>query len=585
MLQDKPSKKSNNGVILNAYPDSLDCNLKGIIKLLRRPELQNAFSQLYLLPTIFNSDLDRGFSIVDYGLNRDLIHDEDLVELNKLNHNLKLDLVLNHLSINAPQFQDLIRSGSASNYNDFFIDWNKFWAGYGRIGPEGYIIPDEKYLEPLFMRKPGLPVLKVRFPDGNVRFFWNTFYQEVCFSKVSSAEIQNACNIPEQVATRLASTINSKSGACDTLPASLGILEPDQEAALYRILYSKFSYLGQLDLNARCEKVWSFYKQTLTQLQRYGATLVRLDAFAYLHKKPGLSNFFNRPGTWLYLSRLKEMAEEQGLAILPEIHAQYGSGLHEELADRGYTFYDFFFPGLVIDALERGNPENLLRWAEEIWQKGYTTINMLGCHDGIPLLDLKGGIDSAGLEQPGLLADGQIEELVNLITSRGGLVKDLYGPDGKKIAYYQINATFYSALGEDARKLLLARAIQLFMPGRPQVWYLDLFAGKNDYAAVEQSGSSGHKEINRTSLSGAEIEERLEEKIVLEQLKLIRLRNSWPAFSGSFTIHQREAPELMHISWQNEENWSAVLKADLKQHKFSVSYQAPGSAEKVLDYF
>jgi hypothetical protein len=66
---------------------------------------------------------------------------------------------------------------------------------------------------------------------------------------------------------------------------------------------------------------------------------------------------------------------------------------------------------------------------------------------------------------------------------------------------------------------------------------------------------------------------------------LIRLRNSWPAFSGSFTIHQREAPELMHISWQNEENWSAVLKADLKQHKFSVSYQAPGSAEKVLDYF
>ena len=29
--------------------------------------------------------------------------------------------------------------------------------------------------------------------------------------------------------------------------------------------------------------------------------------------------------------------------------------------------------------------------------------------------------------------------------------------------------------------MLLARAIQLFTPGKPQVWYLDLFAGRNDH--------------------------------------------------------------------------------------------------------
>ncbi len=86
------------------------------------------------------------------------------------------------------------------------------------------------------------------------------------------------------------------------------------------------------------------------------------------------------------------------------------------------------------------------------------------------------------------------------IIGRGGRVKNLFGHDGKQIAYYQVNATFFSALGEDERKLLLARAIQMFMPGIPQVWYLDLFAGKNDYEAADNGGIAGHKEINRTTL-------------------------------------------------------------------------------------
>ena len=41
----------------------------------------------------------------------------------------------------------------------------------------------------------------------------------------------------------------------------------------------------------------------------------------------------------------------------------------------------------------------------------------------------------------------------------------------------------------------------MFMPGKPQVWYLDLFAGSNDYEAVEKAGKDGHKEINRTNLT------------------------------------------------------------------------------------
>lgn len=98
----------------------------------------------------------------------------------------------------------------------------------------------------------------------------------------------------------------------------------------------------------------------------------------------------------------------------------------------------------------------------------------LVCHDGIPLLDLEG-----------LLTDEQIESLITTVVGRGGHVKDRHG---QKNMYNQVNATFSSALDDDEQKLLLARAMQIFMPGKPQVRYLDLFAGKNNAAPRCSSG-------------------------------------------------------------------------------------------------
>ena len=78
----------------------------------------------------------------------------------------------------SPQFQDLLARGDESPYRDFFIDWNRFWAGKGEMTPEGYIQPDPALIQDMFFRKPGLPILMVRMPDGSKRPYWNTFYQE-----------------------------------------------------------------------------------------------------------------------------------------------------------------------------------------------------------------------------------------------------------------------------------------------------------------------------------------------------------------------------------------------------------------------
>jgi sucrose phosphorylase len=53
-----------NGVMLNAYPDSIGLKLNDTINMLQRPEFKDAFSLFYVIPTFFNSDLDRGLLIM-----------------------------------------------------------------------------------------------------------------------------------------------------------------------------------------------------------------------------------------------------------------------------------------------------------------------------------------------------------------------------------------------------------------------------------------------------------------------------------------------------------------------------------------
>jgi sucrose phosphorylase len=113
---------------------------------------------------------------------------------------------------------------------------------------EGYIQPYPQLIKDMFFRKPGLPLLMVSFPDGRRVPYWNTFYQEVRYEN------------------------------------------------------GKYNYLGQMDLNIKSPLVWDFYEETLKTLSGYGASLVRLDAFAYAPKEPGRKNFLNEPETWSCLN-------------------------------------------------------------------------------------------------------------------------------------------------------------------------------------------------------------------------------------------------------------------------------------------
>lgn len=550
--------KANNGPMLNAYPDSMGGNLGEIVKFLEKPELKDVFSSFYILPSVFNTDLDRGFSVIDYSLSDKLAKREDIEALQGLGIDLKLDFILNHASVLSKQFQDIIEKGDDSQYRDFFIDWNKFWDGCGEMTEAGYIQPDEKYIKDMFFRKPGLPILMVRFPDGRNVPYWNTFYQEVKYPKLDAQDVMKATGLQYCQAVDLAELANREIEEGKT-PQGINWGEyssfSDAVVAVVEMLEKNRKYLGQMDLNIKSPMVWEFYDDTLKTLADYGAKIVRLDAFAYAPKEPGEKNFLNEPGTWDVLQRVRELADKYNLMLLPEIHASYGEKNYEAIAEKGYMTYDFFLPGLIIDAIEGADGKVLKRWADELMEKKIKVVNMLGCHDGIPLLDLKG-----------LIPEERIQALIDTIVERGGFVKNLHG---QKNMYYQVNATYYSALGEDDKKMLLARALQLFMPGKPQVWYLDLFAGKNDHEAVKRAGAGGHKEINRTNLTTDQMEELLTRDVVKKQLEMLKFRSEFAAFDFDAELEVKVDGSKMSYIW-TKDGYKAQLEANLETCDFEI---------------
>jgi sucrose phosphorylase len=109
-----------------------------------------------------------------------------------------------------------------------------------------------------------------------------------------------------------------------------------------------------------------------------------------------------------------------------------------------------------------------------------------------------------------------------------------------------VNSTFFSALGCDEDRYLLARLIQFLSPGIPQVYYAGLLASRNDMALLADTGVG--RDINRPFFTLGEIQSALEQPVVRRLIALARFRNTHPAFSGTFHVHPSDDHEL-RVRW------------------------------------
>lgn len=312
----------------------------------------------------------------------------------------------------------------------------------------------------------------------------------------------------------------------------------------------------QIDLNVKTEETRAFIRKTLIDMCRQGASFIRLDAFAYAIKKPDTNCFFIEPDVWDLLNEAKEIVAPYGVDILPEIHEHYS--IQMKIADKGFWVYDFALPMLVLHALYTGKGEKLLHWMQICPRKQFTTLDT---HDGIGVVDVIG-----------LLSEEEIEETKELLFTKGANVKKKYNTaDYNNLDIYQINCTFYSALGNNDKSYLLARAIQFFAPGIPQIYYVGLLSGANDIDLMEKTRQG--RDINRHYYDVGEIKDEMTRPVNQRLLSLMRFRNTCRAFEGECVTRQLNENEItITRTFENDET---VLKANLLTHAFSITCRSP----------
>ncbi|MFA9375971.1 MAG: sucrose phosphorylase [Lachnotalea sp.] len=309
----------------------------------------------------------------------------------------------------------------------------------------------------------------------------------------------------------------------------------------------------QIDINCKTSTAKEFIKDNLLCLCKHGAALIRLDAFAYATKKAGSSCFFIEPDIWNFLHECNDIVSEYGVELLPEIHEHYS--MQKKIEEKEYYVYDFALPMLLINALYYGETKYLKNWLEICPRKQFTTLDT---HDGIGVVDVKD-----------LLPKDEIERTKEDIFKYGANVKKIYNTAAyHNLDIYQVNCSYYSALGDDDDAYLLARAVQFFAPGIPQVYYVGLLAGKNDLKLLEETKVG--RNINRHYYKLDEIEKEVKRSVVQKLIKLMEFRNSYPAFDDEFNMITSGKEQLV-IERKNGE-YVAKLEANFITKQIKIDY-------------
>lgn len=324
-----------------------------------------------------------------------------------------------------------------------------------------------------------------------------------------------------------------------------------------KLIWTTFTS-NQIDIDVRSSEGMNYLDEILNTFQRVGIKMIRLDAAGYAIKKQGTSCFMI-PETFEFIDELTRKAHQKNIEVLVEIHSYYQTQI--EIAKKVDFVYDFALPVLVLDTIFNQDASNLLKWLEICPRNAFT---VLDTHDGIGVVD----VASEG-SKAGLIEEGRLDRTVDQIhVNTQGQSKKATGAAASNLDLYQVNSTYYDALGRNDQLYLLARAIQFFAPGIPQVYYMGLLAGENDMDLLAKTNVG--RDINRHYYSRKEQLEALKKPVVVRLIELIKFRNSHPAFNGSMILPPSDSNSLL-IMWENN-HASATLFSDLVSGQFNITY-------------
>lgn len=338
------------------------------------------------------------------------------------------------------------------------------------------------------------------------------------------------------------------------------------ESGERRLLWTTFT-AHQIDIDVEDPQARAYLTAILERFRSARVRMIRLDAVGYAIKKHGTSCFMI-PETFRFIAMLAAQARALGMEVLVEVHSHHLQQL--EVARKVDRVYDFALPPLVLHSLFTGDARPLARW---LAIRPRNCVTVLDTHDGIGIIDVGAGREG----EPGLLAPAEIEQLVETIHSRSqGESRRATGAAANNLDLYQVNCTFYDALGRRGNEYLIARAVQFFVPGIPQVYYVGLLAGTNDMELFAQTRVG--RDVNRHYFTPAEIQSALTDPVVQDLLALIDLRNTHPAFQGQVQV---ESPfnHALTLTWKCERHL-AKLEVDFNEPQARITYSTADGVQQ-----
>jgi sucrose phosphorylase len=358
--------------------------------------------------------------------------------------------------------------------------------------------------------------------------------------------------------------------ALHTLRATLPFTKHRSAGGVETLLWTTFTS-DQIDIDVRRPVGRRYLSDVLACLQTAGVAAIRLDAVGHAVKVAGTSCFMI-PETFVFIDELTAEAHSRGMEVLVEVHGHVCDQL--QVAQHVDWVYDFALPPLVLHALYTGDTRPLVEWLEV---RPTNAMTVLDTHDGIGVVDV--APDPTGPGRPGLLSADAVSALVETIHQRSrGESRLASGSASSNLDDTQVNCTYYDALGRRDAEYLIARAIQCFVPGIPQIYYVGVLAGTNDLALLRRTGVG--RDINRHYYSADELARDLARPVVQSLLALLRLRNQHAAFGGTCRVLPAPQGQLV-LRWDHGDQW-AQLDADVRRMVARVTSTGPDAREGSL---
>jgi sucrose phosphorylase len=370
-----------------------------------------------------------------------------------------------------------------------------------------------------------------------------------------------------------------------TRPRSLPLLsEYEKHDGTTVHLWTTFS-ADQIDFNFQSLDVLEKMIEVLLFYAQQGATILRLDAIAYLWKKIGTNCIHLRQThdmVKLFRSILDLVAPDVILITETNVPHEENISYFGDGRNEAQMVYNFTLPPLLFYTFVKEDATILSNWAKGLQLKSETNtfFNFTASHDGIGVRPLEG-----------VLPQNEIDELIEIVRANGGQVSYKRNPDGTE-SPYELNITYVDAILADpnsnqADKFLASQAIQYALPGVPATYIHSLLGSRNWLEGVKQTGRA--RTVNREKLDVEEIitdlnnPDSFRAKVFFPYRNLIKIRAAQPAFHPNATFEILELdPGVFAIKRACEEQ-TVYAATNVSSQPISVSLAGKAASHELRD--